>query len=272
MRGFGFGFEFGRIGKSGGSSYDPAATALFARMTVQPDNTRKSLINSLITTLKANGIWANFDALYVMAAHDAQAARLNWVQDLYNLTAVNSPVFTIDRGYAGDGSTAMLVTGITPAAAGLKFKQNSSHISCYDRTARAADGTAQIGALTGPIATYIQTRGTSDLLNSALNDGGSGAGIANAANPGFYAIDRVSSTSFRAYKSGAYLGPVTIASSAPTNGAQFTLLAVNSDGGTSAFTTDQLAAATIGAGLGTTMQPQLYTALQAYMTGVGANV
>ena len=81
--------DWNSLGTFPAALFDPAATALFARMTVQPDNTRKALINSTIVGLKASGIWAKADALYVTAAHDAQSARLNWVQDLYNLTAIS---------------------------------------------------------------------------------------------------------------------------------------------------------------------------------------
>ncbi|MGO4334963.1 hypothetical protein AB4037_08610 [Labrys sp. KB_33_2] len=264
--------DWNSLGTFPAALFDPAATALFARMTVQPDNTRKALINSTIVGLKTSGIWAKADALYVTAAHDAQSARLNWVQDLYNLTAINAPTFTVDRGYAGDGSTSSLVTGITPETASLKFKQDSSHISFYNRSVRAADASIQMGVFTGSTATYLQTRGTGDQFNQALNDAGSAPAIANAANPGLYAIDRASSAQFLAFKNGAQVGTSVIASTAPTNAAQFGILFITSDGGSLGFTTDQVGCATIGASLGVTMQGQLYTAIQAYMTAIGANV
>lgn len=267
--------DWDSLGSFSASIYDPAATALFARMTVQPDNTRKGLINTLITSLKSNGIWANLDALYVMAAHDAQAARLNWVQDLYNLTAVNSPTFTVDRGYAGDGSSSYLNTGLNPGAGGLKFVTNSGHLSVYDRATRAGNGTFQAGVISGAggsAVTAIQTRSASDLNIDGVNDAFSEAGVANASNPAFYAADRIASTSFRHYRNGVYTGPATITATAPDGSNSVCLLAIGNAGGPIGFSADQEAAATIGSGLGTTMQPQLYTAMQAYMTGVGANV
>lgn len=90
----------------GGPSFETEAQTLFAAMSVEPDAARKTLINDLIAGLKADGIWAELDLLYVKAAHDAQAGRLNWKNPgTFDLIEVNSPAFHTDRGYTGDGST-----------------------------------------------------------------------------------------------------------------------------------------------------------------------
>lgn len=54
--------------------------ALVARMEIAPSAARKKLIDDLIVELKSWGIWQKLDLLYILAAHDAQAARLNWVK------------------------------------------------------------------------------------------------------------------------------------------------------------------------------------------------
>lgn len=98
-------------GEDPGTGYGLEAEALFARFTVQPDGARKTLINDLITALKNAGAWALLEGFYVLAAHDEQAGRRNWKADAYNLTPFNGPVFTMDRGYTGDGASAYLDTG-----------------------------------------------------------------------------------------------------------------------------------------------------------------
>ena len=119
----------------------------FSPFTTPPDPTRKALINTLVKSLKAAGVWTKLDALYLFAAADAQAARRNWIQDLYNATAVSSPTFAADRGYTGDGAAAYLDTGFNPSTASSpKLTQNSAHASAWDRTSRAADGTNILGA------------------------------------------------------------------------------------------------------------------------------
>lgn len=106
-----------------GRRYAAEAVSLFARMATQPDATRLALIDATIRSLIAGGVWAKLDSLYVMAAHDSQAARLNWVAN-ESLTAYNSPAFTVDRGFKGDGASAYLTGPLTSA----KQSQNDAMI------------------------------------------------------------------------------------------------------------------------------------------------
>src|SRR5688500_11442038 len=57
------------------------ASALALRFTTDPGEVRRGLVDDCIGALKAAGLWAKLDAFYMLAAHDAQAARCNWVQD-----------------------------------------------------------------------------------------------------------------------------------------------------------------------------------------------
>jgi hypothetical protein len=95
-----------------GVSYDADAEAYFAAMSVEPDATRKGLLNDLIVGLKADSVWTKITWLSVLAAHDAQAARVNIKTPAQVATAINSPTFTTDLGYAGDGATSYLDTGL----------------------------------------------------------------------------------------------------------------------------------------------------------------
>lgn len=113
-------------------SFTAEAQTLFSRMSSAPDATRKGHIDTLIRSLKSAGVWSKLDLLYIMAAHDAQSARLNWVQDAYNCSEVNSPAFTVNRGYTGNGSSSYLDTGFNPATAvGKKIGQDTLHMSVW---------------------------------------------------------------------------------------------------------------------------------------------
>ena len=59
-----------------GTASDSDAQAYFAAMTVQPSAARKGLLRDLIAGLKADGAWAKLRGFWLLAAHDAQAARL----------------------------------------------------------------------------------------------------------------------------------------------------------------------------------------------------
>lgn len=84
---------------------------VLARMTTPPDTARTILINQTWTQLVNAGLAAKLDLLYLTAAHDAQAATLNWAQAQYDLVPVNSPTFTTDRGVAGNGTSSYYETG-----------------------------------------------------------------------------------------------------------------------------------------------------------------
>lgn len=96
-------------------TYDTDAAAYFAAMTVQPDATRKGLLNTLIVALKACGAWATYDFFYVGASHDAQAMRINAKNPAtYTLQAVNSPVFLVDRWIGSNAGGGYWLTGFNP--------------------------------------------------------------------------------------------------------------------------------------------------------------
>ena len=116
------------------AGFSDEATALFAAMSVQPDAARKALINSFIVALKTAGIWSELDLLYVMAAHDAQAAQLNWKAPAANtLSPQNSPTFTTDRGYQGNGTTSYLTAG-TNFSALTNYQQNDAVLGVWSLT------------------------------------------------------------------------------------------------------------------------------------------
>lgn len=133
--GIGIGIGMSRLfpfGTGGGSpSYDPDAQALFDRMTVQPDADRKALISGAFIAGKAKTWWAKMDALYFLAAHNAQAGLLNWLSATHDLLQVNSPAFVVDRGYSGDGVISWVNSQFVPNTASGKMKADNLHMSMF---------------------------------------------------------------------------------------------------------------------------------------------
>jgi len=257
-----------------GVSYSAEAEALFARFTTPPTDARKVLINATIVDLKDAGLWVKSDALYLKAAHDAQAARRNWIADQYNLTAVNSPIFTADRGYAGNGSSSYLRTGFNPTTAvSPKFVQNSCHISLMDRTSRAAANRVEMGAINGGPTIFsaeIATRFTGNLALMRICDAvASTTSTANALSDGSFLVSRTGSTTIDKYRNGASIEAATTTSAAPTNH-EFYIGCLNNNGTASLYSTDQIAFASIGAGLTAQEAADLYTIVNTYLIAVGA--
>ncbi len=87
---------------------EPETVSLIDRMTVKPTPDRVKVVNDTIVALKDEGIWDYLDVIYFTAAHDSQAAILNWKADNHNLIPVNNPTFTTDVGVNSDGTSSYL--------------------------------------------------------------------------------------------------------------------------------------------------------------------
>lgn len=257
--------------KGGGDapSYSAEALALFARFTTPPDDARKVVINNLIVALKGAGVWAKFDAFYMMAGADAQAARRNWIADIYNPTAVSSPTFTADRGYTGNGSSSYLNSNFNPATAVTpKLTQNSGHFALTTLNSRAANaGTAGqysgSGLFISPF--YTIPGGTA---RGGANDSET-AGFASVAQSNSrLLVSRTGATTKAMYQNGAVIATSSQASAALSSNDLF-LLALNT-GAAGNFCADQEAHASIGSGLTAGEVAAYDAAVLTYFQAVGA--
>jgi hypothetical protein len=249
----------------------PEADLLIDTMTVRPQGNRAFLISDTIRRLKAADIWAKLDVLWMLAAHDAQAARLNWKAPAsFTLTAVNSPTFTADRGYAGNGTTSYLNTGWAPATNGIRYTQNDGVLGAWSRTARAGADMAIVGGWSSAAAlTQIVNRFTDNNVYTRVNDVGGGPAV--SASDGLFTVTRVSSGGTRTtYRNGASLGATSAASNANVSTQSLYICAQNAIGTASGFSTDQIAMVFLGGGLSAAEVASSYNILLGYINGIGA--
>lgn len=152
-----------------GSSNEAETDALIARMTTAPTTARETAINTLIKGLKDNGLWAKMDLLYVMAAHDEQAALLNWKGSSFNAT--NSRMtFTTDWGFGENtglspNSAPGMTTGWNSQNDAVQFTDNSMHIGVWGK-AQANREYFKMGTI------EMQCGGTVTTGDNFLNFGG----------------------------------------------------------------------------------------------------
>lgn len=255
----------------GGVSYDADAVTLFAAMSSEPDATRKALISDTIVGLKSAGIWDKLDALWFMAAHDAQAGRLNWINPgTHNLTAVDAPTFTVDEGYAGNGTTSHLDTNYVPSTDAVKFTLNDASIGFYmathaGTTTRAPMGARDTTASTSPRqCLVITTTFTVARLNVDNNaDQASDLSVAT----GLHVAQRTDANTVQIYRGGSLLATGTRVSQAVP---QYSLFIGASNGGGSAGLLDnrQFSMAMAGASLTAQQQGDLNTIVQSYLDGL----
>jgi len=252
--------------QGGGVVYDPDATALFARMTVQPDATRKQLISDRFVAGKAKSFWAKLDAIWVHAAHTSEAGRFNWLGNVYNCTPFNSPAFTTDRGFMGDGSSSYLSTGFNPATAvSPKFTQNSGCMGVRSNTDNAANGSlAGFFDTTLSVGTSINPRATGDAITGRLNSAASTNFGVSSSSIGMFAMSRVDSANISAYRQGSLVSSAASASTAPPSGA-FRLGAITD----ASFRACQFSMGWISSGLTAQEHLDLFNWFEPYRTAVG---
>jgi hypothetical protein len=77
-----------------------------------PSASQQLLQEQLVIDLKDAGIWSKLDIFYVFATDgDSDFASINWKDPSnFEITEVNSPTFTTNVGFEGDGTSAYLDT------------------------------------------------------------------------------------------------------------------------------------------------------------------
>lgn len=246
------------------TSFDSVTTSLTTAMSSQPSTIRKAQINSLILALKAGKILSQLDLLYILAASDSQAASLNWVNPAtFTLTASNSPTFTTDRGFTGNGTTSFLNTGYTPSINGVNYTLNNASFWEWPLTNIQSTG-AEVGNVAVAPTSFITSRSTTDQTVFRVNTA-SNSGAANTNSNAFIGAQRTISTAHRAFLNGVQLGAdgVVASTGLPTS-AQW-ILACNS----TSFSPKQIAAAAWGSGL-SGYEFAFYNSMLTYMKAVGA--
>ena len=138
--------------------FRPETRQLLARMTTQPSVARATLIDQTIRGLIDAGLWDQFDILYFLAAHDAQAAGLNWKADEFDLTVFSgSPVFTEDGGYRANPSTlsGVLDTGWSPISSAVNWALGDAALSAWaDESGSSTAGGSLVSGGGGAIVSH----------------------------------------------------------------------------------------------------------------------
>jgi hypothetical protein len=247
------------------SSYEAESETLFAAMTSEPDATRKGHIDTLVAALKTAGVWTQLDRLYVLAAHDSQAARLDWIAPgTDTLTATNTPTFTTDQGYTGNGSNARL-DGATAVNTYTNYALNDAHIGLWSLT-NAQSSNMSMGTTSGTQGTHINPRTASDATQARLNSGFTNHNAASQTDSrGHYVMNRVDGTNAQQFRNGAsILGPSALSASGEPSGA------IQICAGNGSASSLQIALAHVGGGLSSTEISDMYDAFTTYLTAVGA--
>jgi hypothetical protein len=264
-------------GSASAISFDSDAATYFAAVVTAGgaalDIAHKVAIHTLVSGLKTDSLWTRLDRLWLFANQHATAALLD-VKGLDTATAVNSPTFTADQGYAGNGTSSYINTTYNASTDGSAYTQNSAHIMVYDRTSRTSS--AGLPVLTGAY------NGSTTYSSIEPNPGGTAYFLMNdltaltATGPanvqGAWITTRTSNVATAGYRNGSSFASTGASSSVSIPNFAFYVGARNNNGTADSFTSDQIAVFTAGASLDATQAANLNTRIEAYMDALGTGV
>lgn len=239
--------------------------AAIAAMPVPPRRQRTFLLDDTIAALVEAGHWAKLDFLYLLAAHDEDAAGVNLRSPRSDrLVASGAPAFTAHRGFTGDGVAAMLATGFVAAGASGLLSLDDAHIGAWVLGGAAADG----GVIGTPDATSARLSLTPNALSgnatAEVNDASALTAPAAGAAAGHFVAARRAGAGRALYRDGTSVAADAAAATALPD-APVVLLASQAG-----FSPAELAAAHAGAGLDAAEAASLTAILSTYLGAVGA--
>jgi hypothetical protein len=127
--------------------FDPDYQAVLNYASAQgytlPSESQQILQNQLVVDLKNAGIWSKLDTFAVFATDgDSDFALIDWIR-LTDYTAVNSPTFTTNVGFQGDGTSSYIESNYLPVTNAVNLSQNSNSygyiMSQYDTAPISAE-------------------------------------------------------------------------------------------------------------------------------------
>lgn len=230
---------------------------------------RRTLVNSLIAGLKADGVWSKLDQLPIYAAENTQSA----LRELKAAAAHtnHSATFTTDRGYNG-GGTGYIDTGFNASTAGGVMTQNSAHISAWVLEARTVshdydaigvfDGVNTISAINPYISGQQGVAVTAPLAGQITTNVASaqGMGVAN----------RSGANAEQAYLNGSAIGSDNVNGSLALVNLNFFVCGRNQGGSLASGSGDTIAMASLGGSLSAGDVSNFYSRMTTYLTAVGA--
>lgn len=251
------------------TTWKAAVVAAGGSVSGTPTTGREKVIRDLISGLQTDGIWAKLDRLWLLAAENTQSALIDLVaRD--QATAVSTPAFTTDRGYAGNGSSSYIDTTFNASTQGAQYVLNNAHMGVWDNTSRGDATTAQTGAYDGSglcdLLTYTSVFGP---LGLTFRLNGGGATLTSSPSSGFFIAQRATATALEGFRNGTSVGTAAASASISVPNCSF-FICSRSDNGTSVIpSTDQIAAVSYGASFTSTQAANYYTRMRTYMTAVG---
>jgi hypothetical protein len=231
-----------------------------------PSQSQQLLQNQLVVDLKDAGIWSKLDTFSVFATDgDSDFALIDWKR-LSDYTAVNSPTFTANQGFSGNGTTSYINSNFNPSIGGFNLSLNSISFGGYKYERNHSSGffRCEMGALeTTPTFDGLHFNGNGGIRVNSFTPL-----TEQVINSGVFSLIRQNSTEFKLYKDSLKTASNTqVSTSTIIPNLNLTILARNVAGTINQFSQDVLSISYVASDI-TTEYSDFVDALDNYMTAL----
>jgi len=124
---------FSQVGVSIDADYQAVLDYATTQGYTLPSSSQQALQNQLVVDLKDAGVWSKLDVFYVFATDgDSDFASINWKDpNSFEVTEVNSPTFTTDVGFTGNGTSSYISTNYIPNTDAINYSQNNASMMYF---------------------------------------------------------------------------------------------------------------------------------------------
>ena len=235
---------------------------------------RMVMVDTFVAAEKAAGTWAKTDEYWIFAGENAAQA-LTSLKQARLATAVSSPTFTANKGYAGDGLASYVNTGFVPSTNCTAAGTDNARIAFYVRNNVNTSGYAGGGQSGSSRALAIRPRNASTNFLSAASSNGATFSLPSADSRGYSATSRnaAAASGVYAYKNGAALTRTVDPTTFGAIPAHALMVgAFNNVGTVIGFSTFQVAFSAMGGYLSASEEAAQYQNVQNLMSVIGAGV
>jgi hypothetical protein len=169
MFGVGVGVRVGGQRFGGDAGFDSDYQAVLNYATTQgytlPSAGQQVKQNQLVLDLKSGGIWSKLDTFAVFATNgNIDFALIDWKR-LSQYTAVNSPTFTTNEGFTGNGTSSYVDTNFNPSTSGVNYTLNNASRYFFPHAF------VSTGRIDGTTSTAVNSIVRSSLATQRINSG-----------------------------------------------------------------------------------------------------
>jgi hypothetical protein len=245
---------------SAGGGFDADYQAVLDYATTQgytlPSSGQQTLQNQLVVDLKDGGIWSKLDTFAVFATDgDSDFALIDWKR-LSDYTAINSPTFTSNEGFTGNGTSSYIDTNWDPNTQGVNYTQNDACFGGWRLNNINSGASRFMGATIS-----ISMRDDNNVVHR-VNANVNASSSLNGAGIGLRLLNRTNSTDIQMIVDNILQTSTQTSDTPPSSN-----LHLLSRGDGSSFSLSQIATALAGANL-VAERTDLYNALNTYITSL----